>query len=206
MLQPKQARPRAAIIPDEHILVCLSLRALQCEDHPHGRAHGQGLSRQVYRPVRGDAGLQTVCPEEDKQRLRANVKLAEQLGARIETVYGDDVALSDRGICPAERVSQGGRWPQQHPAAALRWGSSLCRTRLTVLAPNLDIYIIPDETRRAAIPAEGQRRRTKPVFTLAGRAEEPRCILAGGHAAGLGSSSGSASARPTSSPSISWVC
>ena len=29
--------------------------------------------------------------KENKLRLQANVKLARQLGARIETVYGDDV-------------------------------------------------------------------------------------------------------------------
>lgn len=31
--------------------------------------------------------------EEDKNRLRKNIHLAEQLGATIETTYGDDVAL-----------------------------------------------------------------------------------------------------------------
>ena len=31
--------------------------------------------------------------EEDKKRLRDNIHLAEQLGATIETVYGDDVAF-----------------------------------------------------------------------------------------------------------------
>ena len=31
--------------------------------------------------------------EEDKKRLRENIHLAEQLGATIETVYGDDVAF-----------------------------------------------------------------------------------------------------------------
>ena len=28
----------------------------------------------------------------DKERLRANIHLAQQLGASVETVYGDDVA------------------------------------------------------------------------------------------------------------------
>lgn len=31
--------------------------------------------------------------DEDKNRLRNNIHLAEQLGATIETTYGDDVAL-----------------------------------------------------------------------------------------------------------------
>ena len=31
--------------------------------------------------------------EEDRRRLRANLRLAEELGARIATAYGDDLSL-----------------------------------------------------------------------------------------------------------------
>lgn len=33
-----------------------------------------------------------VMPEEDVKRLRSNMRLAEQLGAKIETVYGEDIS------------------------------------------------------------------------------------------------------------------
>ena len=34
-----------------------------------------------------------VMPEKDVKRLRSNMRLAEQLGAKIETVYGEDVSV-----------------------------------------------------------------------------------------------------------------
>ena len=41
----------------------------------------------------------------DKERLRANIHLAQQLGASVETVYGDDVAyqISEFSICQGSR-------------------------------------------------------------------------------------------------------
>ena len=40
-----------------------------------------------------------VMSEEDVKRLRNNMHLAEQLGAKIETVYGEDVSYQIAEIC-----------------------------------------------------------------------------------------------------------
>lgn len=83
-----EVKPKAG----EHILICLSGRALQRQGHPHRGPDGQGLSRGVYSTVCGDVGL-CLQSEQDRKRLRDHVHLAEELGARIATAYGDDPAV-----------------------------------------------------------------------------------------------------------------
>lgn len=82
--------------------------------------------------------------EESKQRLRSNIKLAEQLGAKVATVYGDDVAFQ---IAEFARISGVSKVVIGRTNTKKRYFFS--RTsfaeRLTALAPNLDIYIIPDK-------------------------------------------------------------
>ena len=73
---------------DEHILVCLSSNAK--------------IIRTAVRMANAFKGAFTalfvetpdyqVMSEEDVKRLRNNMHLAEQLGAKIETVYGEDVS------------------------------------------------------------------------------------------------------------------
>ena len=75
---------------DEHILVCLSSSPSNAK-----------IIRTAARMANAFKGILTALyvetPEfasvsdEDKKRLRQNIRLAEQLGAKIETVYGDDV-------------------------------------------------------------------------------------------------------------------
>lgn len=40
----------------------------------------------------------TEMNEDDKKRLRENIRLAGQLGAHIETVYGEDVLIRLRNL------------------------------------------------------------------------------------------------------------
>ena len=44
--------------------------------------------------------------DEDKKRLRANIRLAQQLGAAVETVYGDDVSLQIAEFARLSAVSK----------------------------------------------------------------------------------------------------
>lgn len=101
--------------------------------------------------------------KENKLRLQANVKLARQLGARIETVYGDDVPFQIAEfarLTGASKVVVGRSNTQRR---LLMLGRQRFIDRLTVLAPNLDIYVIPEIKRQ---PFREARYRAKPVFTL----------------------------------------
>ncbi|UEL46600.1 sensor histidine kinase [Terrisporobacter hibernicus] len=81
--------------------------------------------------------------EEDKIRLRNNIHLAEQLGAKIETVTGDDIALQIAEFARLAGISKVilGR---SNSRRKYFFGKSPLTERLTSYAPNLDIYIIPD--------------------------------------------------------------
>ena len=78
----------------------------------------------------------------DKKRLKDNIHLAEQLGAKIETVSGEDIPFliaeyaRNSGI---SKIVAGRSMPGRgflHKATFV--------DRLTMYAPDMDIYIIPD--------------------------------------------------------------
>lgn len=90
--------------------------------------------------------------------LQANIKLAEQLGAKIVTVYGEDIPAQIAEYAKVSNVSKivVGR-------SGVRKGVFGARPalvdRLSAIVPNLDIYIIPDHQNR-----EDYRPRKKAVF------------------------------------------
>ena len=78
----------------------------------------------------------------DKERLQANIRLAQQLGASVETVYGDDVADQ---IAEFSRLSGVTKIVLGRSAVPRPWIRKATLTeRLIELAPELDIHIIPD--------------------------------------------------------------
>lgn len=95
--------------------------------------------------------------EEDRARLRQNLKLAEQLGGKIATVYGDDIA---RQIAEYARVSG---MTKIVLGCTGRRGLPISRKSLIDtlmdIALNLDVYIIPDSR------AETVRRQKRSTFS-----------------------------------------
>ncbi|MDY4898538.1 MAG: DUF4118 domain-containing protein [Eubacteriales bacterium] len=81
--------------------------------------------------------------KDDKNRLRANMRLAQQLGAKIETVYGDDVPYQ---IAEFARISGVSKIVIGRNSATRRhfFGKPSLTERLIAAAPNLDIHVIPD--------------------------------------------------------------
>lgn len=79
----------------------------------------------------------------DKERLRSNTKLAEELGATVETVFGDDVSYQ---IAEYARLSGVTKIVVGRSAATRKhlWSKPTLTEKLTAIAPNLDIHIIPD--------------------------------------------------------------
>ncbi len=86
---------------------------------------------------------------EDKQRLRANQQLAMELGATVETTYGDDVPSL---IAEYARLSGVTKIVLGRSAAARKrfFGKPPLTELLLAYAPDIDIHIIPDTRARAA--------------------------------------------------------
>lgn len=86
-----------------------------------------------------------VATGENKKRLEANRKLAQQLGAEIETVYGEDVPYQ---IAEYARLSGITKIVLGHSAVTRRrfWGKPTLAEQLLSYVPEMDIHIIPDQS------------------------------------------------------------
>lgn len=95
--------------------------------------------------------------EENKKRLRANMRLAEQLGAKIETVYGDDISLQ---IAEFARLSGASKIVIGRSAVKRRhiFSKPTLTEKLIELAPNLDVHIIPDAAITGSLQSKAERR------------------------------------------------
>ena len=127
---------------DEHILVCLS-------SSPSNAKIIRTAAR-MARAFRGSfTALFVETPNaaamsgEDKKRLRENTRLARQLGASIETGYGEDVPYQ---IAEFARLSGVSKIVIGRSTATRRgiFGKPTLTERLIAAAPNLDIHVIPD--------------------------------------------------------------
>ena len=100
-------------------------------------------------------------PDEDRKRLRSNMNLAEKLGARIETVTGDDVPYQIAEYARVSDVSTIVIGQTNTFGGLLRRKKSLT-DRLVAYAPDLDYFIIPYYGTKVYVarkPAERNRKR-----------------------------------------------
>ena len=97
----------------------------------------------------------------DKERLRSNTKLAEELGATVETVFGDDVSYQ---IAEYARLSGVTKIVVGRSAATRKhpWSKPTLTEKLTAIAPNLDIHIIPD----ASVDGSYRPKKVMPKFSV----------------------------------------
>ena len=81
--------------------------------------------------------------QEDKTRLRQHTLLAQELGATVETVFGDDVSYQ---IAEYARLSGVTKIVIGRSAARRKhpWSKPTLTEKLITIAPGLDIHIIPD--------------------------------------------------------------
>ncbi len=126
----------------EHILVCLS----SAPSNPRIIRTAATMA-QAFESSFTALFVQTPAYEEmsdaDKERLRANAHLAESLGATVETVFGDDVSYQIAEYARLSGVTKivigRSAVTRKHP-----WSKPTLTEKLTVIAPNMDIHIIPD--------------------------------------------------------------
>lgn len=127
---------------DEHILVCLSSSPSNAK-----------IIRTAARMAKAFRGTFTALfvetpdfaamDEADRKRLRENIHLAQQLGATVETTYGDDVPYQIAEFARLSGVSKIviGRSTVTRKSI---FSKPTLTERLIASAPNLDIHVIPD--------------------------------------------------------------
>ena len=142
----------------DHILVCLSAapsnaKVIRTAARMAEAFHSRFTALLVETPAHWTQNV------ESSGRLRANIKLAEELGAHIATAYGDDIALQIAEYAKASSVTKVVVGRTNHRRRRLSAARSLVDS-LTELAPGLDVYIIPDQ-QPAYRPR--QQRRAEPL-------------------------------------------
>lgn len=148
---------------DEHILVCLSSAPSNAK-----------IIRTAARMASAFKGAFTALfvetpdfasmSDENKMRLRSNIRLAQQLGAKIETVYGDDVPYQ---IAEFARISGISKIVIGRSAAAKKhlFSKATLTEKLIAAAPNLDIHVIPDASASQSYRAEKSKKFSSIVFS-----------------------------------------
>lgn len=144
---------------DEHILVCLS-------SSPTNPKIIRTAAR-IAQAFRGEfTALFVETPDfqnmsaANKARLQENIRLAQQLGASVETTYGDDVALQIAEFARVSGVSKLVLGRNNAVRSKLFTKQTLVE-KLISYAPKLDIYIIPDKAILGYRPQRAKREKQK---------------------------------------------
>ena len=128
--------------PTEHILACLSSSPSNAKivrtAATMAKAFGGSFTALYVKTPDADW-----MSAQDKQRLQQHIHMAEQAGADITTLYGDDISQQ---IAEFARISGITKIVLGRSSVHRRhfWSGPSLTEKLTLTAPNLDIYIIPD--------------------------------------------------------------
>ena len=127
---------------DEHILVCISPspsnpKVVEAAARMADAFHAS-LTAIYIRPTNYDA-----LSEEDRTRLQNNIRFAEQSGASVTTIIGDDVPAQ-----VAEYAHISGTTKIVVGRSGMRrrhfWSRPPLTEQIILSAPDVDVYIIPD--------------------------------------------------------------
>lgn len=127
---------------NEHILICLSSSPSN-KKVIRTAARMADAFKGTFTALYVETSDANEMSKDDEKRLNENFKLAEQLGANITTVYGDDVVFQIAEFARLSNVSKIIIGRSRNKKSLFSSNSSFAN-RLSVLYPNLDIYIIPD--------------------------------------------------------------
>lgn len=148
----------AGYYTDEHILVCLSsaptnAKVIRSAARLAAAFHARFTALFVETP--GTRELKG----EHRDKLRENLRLAETLGARVATVYGTDVPQQIAEYAKVSGVSKIvlGRTGHGGTKTDRIFRRQALVEKLCALAPNLDVYVIPDHENQSS--AAGPRRK-----------------------------------------------
>ena len=130
----------------EHILVCLSSsftnpRVIRLASDLAAAPQTEFTALYVEVPERRP------MKDSESRRLTENMKLAEHLGARTETVYGSDIASRIAEYARMNAVTKvviG----QSAPSGHFHLSKGLLSDRLVAYLPDIDVVVIPDKGAR----------------------------------------------------------
>ena len=149
---------------EEHILVCLSespsnekviRTAAQMAEAFHGSLTAIFVETSDY---------DTTTYEEDKRKLQANMRLAEKLGAVIETIHGDDIPFQIAEFARLSAVTKIVIGRSQSSKGWIFRKMTLTEQMLTNIS-NVDVYIIPDSL-SSAESFRRKKKKNKVVFSM----------------------------------------
>lgn len=143
MVESAKVQNNSDYYTDEHILVCLSSSPTNSKIIRTAARMAQAFHAQFTALFVETSDFKGMSAE-NIARLRENIHLAQQLGASVDTTYGDDIALQ---IAEYARISSVSKIVLgRYSAVRNRFFATQTLTeRLINYAPKLDIYIIPDK-------------------------------------------------------------
>ena len=130
-----------------HILICLSSSTSNARVI-HAAAKMAAAFQGTLTALFVETPAYSMMPDEDRKRLRSNMNLAEKLGARLDTVIGDDVPYQIAEYARLSDVSCIVIVQTKARRGLIQRKKSLT-DRLVAYAPDLDYYIIPDHGTKA---------------------------------------------------------
>lgn len=126
----------------EHILICLSSAPSNAKVIRMAARMAEAF-HSGFTALYVETSETKVLKGESLKRLRDNIRLAEQLGAQITTVYGEDPAVQIAEYAKISGVTKIVLGRSNHQAILGIRNKTLV-DKLTNLAEDVDIYIIPD--------------------------------------------------------------
>ena len=148
---------RKAEEQNTRVLVCLSssisnVKVIHAASKIASAFHGTLTALFVETPAYSQMS------DEDRKQLRSNMNLAEKLGARLETVTGDDVPYQIAEYARVADIS-GIVIGQTNTVGGLLRRKKPLTDRLVAYAPDLDYFIIPDYGTKVYVARKQPERR-----------------------------------------------
>lgn len=143
----KALQQRSDYFTHEHVLVCLSSSpsnprvirtAARMAEAFHSKLTALFVETSTIRAGTKSGGLSA----DNKARLDANAHLAEQLGAQLVSVQGDDIAWQVAEFAKLGNVSKIVMGRPGKERSLFHRANFI--DQITALAPHLDVYVIPD--------------------------------------------------------------
>ena len=145
---------------DRHILICLSSSTSNAKVI-HAAAKIAAAVQGTLTALFVETPTYSMMSDDDKKRLRSNMNLAEKLGAKLDTVIGDDVPYQIAEYARLSNISCIVIGQTNTVGGLLRRKKSLT-DRLVAYAPDLDYFIIPDHGTKVYVarkPSEFNQKR-----------------------------------------------
>lgn len=146
----RKAQNQKSIFAKEHVLVCVS--ASPSASHVVHAAARLAVAFKAEFTALYIGDLENSSKEE-KDRLRQNLRLAEQLGAKLSVLYGDNVS---KQIVEYAKISQISKLVIGKSVQSSFWNRENIVDVISQEAPGFDIYVIPN--------ARGQQKSSSITF------------------------------------------